>query len=79
MLITRPHGTVSRTFDVDNRTRLQSLLKLCNRRTGQNVILDVVKNDDVQKHWKEGFFGYFMMKKNGHSREFPMPGIEPGP
>ena len=47
-LTVRPHGTVSQTFDVDNRTTLKSLLKLCNRRTGQNVKLDVVKNDDVQ-------------------------------
>ena len=48
ILTTRPHGTFGRTFDVDNRTRLQSLLKLCNRRTGKNVKLDVVKNYDVQ-------------------------------
>ena len=39
ILTTRPHGTVSRVFDVDNRNRLQLLLKLCDRRTGQSFNL----------------------------------------
>ena len=39
ILTTRPHGTISRVLDVDNRTTLQLLLKLCNRRTGQSFEL----------------------------------------